>query len=28
LWLIHPTSVDFSKANEDMKKTLKLSLKA
>ena len=28
LWLIHPTSVDFHKANEDMKKHLKLSLKA
>ncbi len=28
LWLIHPTSVDFRKANEDMKKHLKLSLKA
>ena len=28
LWLIHPTSVDFHKANEDMKKHLKLSLAA
>ena len=28
LWLIHPTSVDFHKANEDMKKHLKLSLKS
>lgn len=28
LWLIHPTSVDFHKANEDMKKHLTLSLKA
>ena len=28
LWLIHPTSVDFHKANEDMKKHLKLSLRA
>lgn len=28
LWLIHPTSVDFKKANEDMKKHLKLTLKA
>lgn len=28
LWLIHPTSIDFHKANEDMKKHLKLSLKA
>ena len=28
LWLIHPTSVDFYKANEDMKKHLKLSLNA
>jgi len=28
LWLIHPTSVDFHKANEDMKKHLKLTLRA
>jgi AcrR family transcriptional regulator len=28
LWLIDPTSVDFHKANEDMKKHLKLSLQA
>jgi AcrR family transcriptional regulator len=28
LWLIHPTSVDFHKANEDMKKHLKLILRA
>ena len=28
LWLIHPSSVDFHKANEDMKKHLELSLTA
>ena len=28
LWLIHPRSVDFQNANEDMKKHLKLSLRA
>lgn len=28
LWLLQPTSVDFQKANEDMKKHLKLSLRA
>lgn len=28
LWLIHPTSIDFQKANEDMKEHLRISLKA